>query len=89
MNGIFVLQLASRGGVAGRLAFVNLHNLGADYLSEYVGRVQALTPADIQSAAKTHLALDEMSLVVVGDLASVRQQLEALPELADRLPSAE
>ena len=89
MNGIFVLQLASRGGVAGRLAFVNLHELGADYLSEYVSRVQALTPADIQSAAKTHLALDEMSLVVVGDLASVRPQLEALPELADRLPSAE
>jgi predicted Zn-dependent peptidase len=89
MNGIFVLQLASRGGVAGRLAFVNLHDLGADYLSKYVGRVQALSPADIQGAAKNQLALDEMSLVVVGDLASVRAQLEALPELADRLPPAE
>lgn len=89
LNGIFVLQLASRAGVAGRLSFVNLHGLGTDYLENYVSTVEALTSEDVQSAAATHLKIDEMSLVVVGDLASVRSQLEALPDFADGLPDAE
>lgn len=89
MNGIFVLQLASRGGMANRLSFVNLHELGTEYLESYVGKVQALTKADFQNATKTHLPIDEMSLVVVGPLDSVRGQLEALPDFADRLPASE
>lgn len=89
LNGIYVIQLASRGGVAGRLAFVDLHNLGEAYLENYVSAVEAMTPQSVQAAAATHLAIDEMSLAVVGDLASVRAQLEALPEFADRLPSDE
>lgn len=89
MNGIFVLQLASRAGVAGRLGFVNLHGLGAEYLENYVSTVEALTPETVQAAAAEQLQIDEMSLAVVGDLASVRAQLEALPDFADRLPDAE
>lgn len=88
MNGIFVLQLASRTGVANRLAFVNLHGLGVEYLENYVDTVEGLTPQSVQEAAKTHLAVDDMSLAVVGDLTSVRQQLEALPDFAERLPDA-
>ncbi len=89
MNGIFVIQLASRGGVANQLAFVNLHKLGVGYLANYVATVEALTPASVQAAANEHLKVDEMSLAVVGDLASVRSQLEALPDFAGRLPGAE
>lgn len=89
MNGIFVIRLASRGGMAGQLAFVNLHGLGVEYLENYVDTVEGLTAADVQTAARTHLPVDEMSLTVVGDLASVRPQLEALPDFKDRLPGAE
>jgi predicted Zn-dependent peptidase len=89
MNGIFVIQLASRFGVANRLSFVNLHGLGTEYLENYVSTVEALTPQSVQDAAKEHLAINEMSLTVVGDLASVRPQLEALPDFADQLPPTE
>lgn len=89
MNGIFVIQLASRGGMAGQLSNVNLHGLGVEYLENYVDTVQALTAEDVQAAAQAHLPVEEMSLTVVGDLASVRPQLEALPDFADRLPPAE
>jgi predicted Zn-dependent peptidase len=89
MNGIFVIQLASRGGVANRLAFVNLHNLGVGYLENYVATVEAMTPASVKAAASEHLKVDEMSLAVVGDLSAVRSQLEALPNFADRIPDAE
>jgi predicted Zn-dependent peptidase len=88
MNGIFVIRLASRAGMAGQLSFVDFHELGTAYLENYVGRVQALTPQDIQDAARTHLDIGEMSLVVVGDLAEVRPQLEALPLFRDALPPA-
>ena len=86
MNGLFVIGLASRGGMAGQLAFLDLHELGVDYLESYVGKVAALTPGALQAAAATHLPVDELSLVVVGDLKTVRKQLEALPDFKDRLP---
>jgi len=86
MNGIFVIRLASRGGMAGQLAYVNLHDLGVEYLENYVNSVQAMSAEGVQAAAKTHLSVEEMSLTVVGDLASVRSQLEALPDFAEHLP---
>ncbi len=87
MNGVFVIQLASRAGVAGRLAYVNLHELGTDYLSKYVSRVSALTPEQVSKAAADHLKIDDLTLVVAGDKASVMPQLEAVPEIAGRLPN--
>ena len=86
MSGIFVIRLASRGGMSNQLQFVDLHKLGLDYLASYVDKTQALTAEDVQAAARTHLPIDGMDLVVVGDLKSVRPQLEALPDFADRLP---
>ncbi|MEL6370560.1 MAG: pitrilysin family protein [Pseudomonadota bacterium] len=89
MSGIYVIRLASRGGVASQLSFVNLHGLGLEYLENYVGNVQALTPQTVHEAAKEHLDVADMSLVVVGDMASVREQLEAVPAFAAQLPDQE
>ncbi|MEL7492182.1 MAG: pitrilysin family protein [Pseudomonadota bacterium] len=86
MNGIFVIRLASRGGMANQLSFVDLHDLGTEYLEGYVDEVQSLSAGDLQNAAKTHLQIDDMSLVVVGPLDTVRGQLEGLEEFAGRLP---
>lgn len=83
LNGIFVLQLASRGGVANRLGFVNLHDLGIEYLESYVSKVQALEGEDFSAAARQMLDPSQMTLVVVGPEADVRAQLA---ELSDRLP---
>lgn len=88
MSGVFVIGLASRQGLLANLSQANLHGLGLAYLEDYVGKVGALTAADLQNAAKTHLPADKMSLSVVGDLKSVRKQLEALPDFKDRLPPA-
>ena len=78
LNGIFIIRLASRGGVANQIARADLHGLGAEYLESYVGRVQKLTAADFTEAAQEHLNPDEMTLVVVGPLDQVRPQLEEL-----------
>ncbi|HEX5829425.1 MAG TPA: pitrilysin family protein [Gemmatimonadaceae bacterium] len=76
MAGIFTLQNASRAGVVGQLSFVALHGLGDDYLSTYVRRVLAVTPADVQRTARTYLDPARMSLVVVGDETQVREQVQ-------------
>ena len=86
MNGIFVIGLASRSGVAGQLAGLDQIGLGPQFLNTYVTKVSALTAEDFSRAASNHIPLEEMTYVVVGPLDSVRSQLEAVPELAGRLP---
>ena len=75
LAGIFTLQNASRGGVIDRLAFVDLHGLGDDYLTQYVRRVLAVTPADVQRVTREYLRPERMTLVIVGDKRLVAPQV--------------
>ena len=72
---MFVVQNASRGGVLGRLAFVDQHGLGDQYLASYVKRVMAVTPDDVRRVANQYLTPDKMTLVVVGDTKTVQDQV--------------
>jgi predicted Zn-dependent peptidase len=75
LAGIFVVQNASRQGVIGRLAFVDQHGLGEQYSATYVKKVMAVTPQDVQRIANQYLTPDKMTLVVVGDTKTVKEQL--------------
>ena len=75
MIGIFTLRNASRGGIVTQLAEADLQGLGDDYLSGYVKRVMAVSPAEGQRITTTYLTPDRMTLVVVGDKATVADQL--------------
>lgn len=75
LAGIFTLQNASRGGVIGRLAFVDLYGLGDAYLANYVRNVLAVTPAEVQRITRTYLDPGKMTLVVVGDRKQIEEQL--------------
>jgi predicted Zn-dependent peptidase len=75
LAGIFVMQNASRNGVINRLSFVDRHRLGDEYLTSYVRRVMAITPQDVQRVATEYLVPDKMTLVVVGDTKTVKDQL--------------
>ena len=77
LAGVFVVQNASRSGVLGRLAFVDEHGLGDQYLATYVKRVMAVTPDDVRRVASQYLTPDKMTLVVVGDTKSVQEQVAA------------
>ncbi len=83
MAGIFVLQNSSRGGIIGRLWYVDLHGLDASYLTEYVKNVYAVTPERVSEVAREFLRDDEMTLVVVGDRATVASQLEPFGEIVE------
>ena len=73
--GTFVLQNSSRFGIAGQLGFLRLHGLGDDFLSNYVRRVHAVTPADVQRVARAYLAPERMLIVVTGDLKQIEGQV--------------
>jgi predicted Zn-dependent peptidase len=64
--------------MAVQLADLHLHGLDPAELVTFVARVREVTSDDLQQAASTWLDPSAMSVVVVGDAASVRGQLEAL-----------
>ena len=82
MAGIFVLQNGSRGGIIRQLAALDLQGLDASYLNTFVERVLEVTDEEVTALANSQLPLDQMTLVVVGDMALVEEQIRALPELA-------
>ncbi|WP_300545827.1 pitrilysin family protein [Maricaulis sp.] len=82
LAGIFILQNASTGGLIGQLSRRDLFGLPQDYLDRYVPRILAVPDAAISDAARTYLPLDEMTLVLVGDLDLIREDVLALPQLA-------
>ena len=75
LAGIFTLQNSSRGGIVGQFRWADLHGLDDSYLTTYVQRVLAVTPADIQRVAREYLQPDKMPIVVVGDRKTVAEQL--------------
>lgn len=75
MIGLFTLRNASRGGIINQLEYVDLQGLGDDYLSGYVGRVMAVSPAEVQRVTGAYLHPNRMTLVVVGDKKTVEPQL--------------
>jgi predicted Zn-dependent peptidase len=74
--GVFILQNSSRAGIIGQLEFVDLHHLPPDYLNDYVARVYAVTPQQVQEAAKKYIQDDKATIVVVGDKKVVQEQVK-------------
>jgi len=75
LAGVFTLRNSSRGGIINQLQFVDGQGLTDQYLSGYVRRVLAVTPADVQRIAQRYLVPGRMAVVVVGDRKTVAGQL--------------
>jgi leucyl-tRNA synthetase len=78
MIGVFVLQNSDRGSIIRQLRMLDLHGLPENYLANYVQLVNAVTPEAVSAMARKYLGEDVMTLVIVGDLATVRRQLAGL-----------
>jgi zinc protease len=75
LAGTFVIANSSRAGIVRRLRFVDLQQLDAGWLRDYVRRVMAVTPADVQRIAQQYLDPKKMTIVVIGDRKQVDRQL--------------
>lgn len=62
----------------GQTATVWVHDLPDDWLTSYVGRVEGVTLEAANAAFAEHVAGQPLTILVVGDLASIREPLSGL-----------
>jgi predicted Zn-dependent peptidase len=85
--GVFVISNSSPNGVLGQLAFMDLHGLPDDFLTNWVARIRAVTAADVSEVARRFILPGRMTVVVAGDVATVGESVRALPQFAGaRMP---
>lgn len=82
-GGVFVLANASRGGIISTLGMMDFNGLPDTYLTEYLSRMQQVTPEQISAMAESQLPVDGMTVVVVGDRKVIEPQLAEIEELKD------
>jgi zinc protease len=83
MSGLFVIQNSTRQALITQLRYVDLQGLGEDYLKDYVQKVNAVTPEDVQRMTAKYIKPEQMTIVVVGDKAKITEQLAPYAAGAD------
>jgi zinc protease len=61
--------------MAGQLSELALYGLPETFFNEYVPKIQGVTTADVERAAKQYVQLDKFAIVVVGDLSKIEQPI--------------
>jgi predicted Zn-dependent peptidase len=86
-SGLFVIGNSSPNGVLGQLAFMDLHGLPDDFLTNWVANIHAVTPEQVTDMTRRFIQPARMTVVVVGDLKNIGESVRALPQLAGaRMP---
>ena len=76
LTGIFPIRLETQEGLTDQLVQIKMLNLPIDFLETYRDSVQAVTVEAIQRVAREYIKPDEAALIVVGDGASVLDQMK-------------
>jgi zinc protease len=61
--------------MAGQLADLVVYGLPESFFNDYVPRIQAVRPADIQRAATQYIVPNRMVVIVTGDLSKIQQPI--------------
>ncbi len=72
-------QFETTGEVAGALAELVVFDLPDDEYTTYTARVEAVTKADVDRVARTYLHPDRLTMLIVGDRATIEGPLKTLP----------
>jgi zinc protease len=75
LAGNFILGSSTRGGIVGQLSLLDFQGLPRTYLTEYVKRVMATTPNEIQKTAQTYIDPAKMLIVITGDKKVIEEQV--------------
>lgn len=76
LSGSFSLGLETQAGLAQRLLEVQLYDLPADYLENYTNKIMAVNLDDVRRVARKDMDVNNMTIVVVGDGAKIKHDLE-------------
>ena len=78
LAGVFPLSLQTSDGLASRLSALRIYDLPDDHWDHHRARLLAVTAAEVQDAAARRLLPDRAAVVVVGDAARLRGELEGI-----------
>lgn len=78
LDGVFPIRYETTSAIAGALGGMVTYGLPEDYYDSYRERVRAVTPEEVQAAARQHLHPGRLQLVVVGNAAEIREPIEEL-----------
>jgi zinc protease len=78
LDGVFPIRYETTEAIAGALATLVQYALPDEFYDTYRERVRSATADDVLRVARAHLHPEALQLLVVGDLDSVHQPLEAL-----------
>lgn len=70
--------LETPGDLASQLGQLAVYGLPADYYDHYVSRIEEVTADQVLRAARDRLQPEQMTVVVVGDVAKIRPEIEKL-----------
>lgn len=76
LQGQFPQRMETNGSKAGTYAMLAFFSLGFNYYDQYLAKVQAVTVAEAKGAALKLLPETDFVLVVVGNAAEIKKQLE-------------
>lgn len=77
--GGFPISHATPQAISARWMTGYLFGMGPDYLNEYVPSIEKVTAEQVVQAAKKHFKLDDLNIVIGGDVKSIEKSLD--PEL--------
>lgn len=78
LTGRFPLTVETAQQVAGQVASARLLGLANDYVQTYRQRIAALTPEQVQAAARSGMRADAALVVVVGDGLALQERLSRI-----------
>ena len=83
LSGVFPIRIETQDGLIDQLVSIKMLDLPRDFLHTYRDRVNAVTTEQIQRVAQNFVTPDLAAIVIVGDAAEVRKQVEPFSEMID------
>jgi zinc protease len=68
-------RFASVNGIGGAIGSLYVQDLPETYYQEYASKINAVTSDDLVRVAKKYIDLDHLSIVIVGDRATIEEPL--------------
>ena len=78
LDGVFPIRFETTDAIAGALATLRTLRLPDDYYDTYRERIRAVTAESVARAARSHLHVDRLQVLAVGDRAQIEPTLGAL-----------
>jgi len=78
LDGVFPIRFETTDAIAGALATLKTLRLPDDYYDTYRERIRAVTAESVAKAARSHLHVDRLQVLAVGDRAQIEPTLGAL-----------